>query len=98
MATIRKRLGRWQSIVRVKGCPARTQNFNTKFDARLWSNNLELELLREEHGLKKNMYPTFRECLERYRGEIFIHKRLKEMETKLIIYKLWIISCYARKN
>ena len=25
MATIRKRLGKWQSIVRVKGCPARTQ-------------------------------------------------------------------------
>ena len=64
MAYIRKRLGKWQSIVKVKGYPARTQNFNTKFDARLWSNNLELELHREEHGLKKNMYPTFRECLE----------------------------------
>ena len=47
MATIRKRLGRWQSIVRVKGYPARTQSFNTKSDARLWSNNVELELHRE---------------------------------------------------
>ena len=42
----------------------------------------------EEHGLKKNMYPTFRECLERYRGEIVIHKRSKEIETKLIKYIL----------
>ena len=44
MATIRKRLGKWQSIVRVKGYPDRTQTFNSKSDARLWSNNLELEL------------------------------------------------------
>ena len=34
------------------------------------------------------MYPTFKECLERYRGEIVIHKRSKEMETKLIKYIL----------
>ena len=82
----------------LKGYPARTQSFSIKFDARLWSNNHELELHREENGLKKNMYLIFRECLERYRGEIFIHKRSKKMETKLIIYKLWIISCHARKN
>ena len=41
MATIRKRLGRWQSIVRVKGYPARTQSFNSKTDAKLWSSNIE---------------------------------------------------------
>ena len=88
MATFRKRLGRWQSIVRVKGYPARTQSFNSKSDARLWSSNIELELHREEHGLRKNKYPTFRECFERYRDEIVIHKRSKEMETKLIKYIL----------
>jgi len=54
MATIRKRLGRWQSIVRVKGYPARTQSFDSKSDAKLWSPNIELELHREEHGLRKN--------------------------------------------
>lgn len=53
MATIRKRLGRWQSIVRVKGYPARTQSFDSKADAKLWSSNTELELHREEHGLRK---------------------------------------------
>jgi integrase len=45
-------------------------------------------LYREEHGLRKNKYPTFRECFERYRDEIVIHKRSKEMETKLIKYIL----------
>ena len=35
MAYIRKRLGRWQSVVRVKGYPARTQSFNSKADAKL---------------------------------------------------------------
>ena len=88
MAYIRKRLGKWQSVVRVKGYPARTQSFNSKSDARLWSSNVELELYREEHGLRKNKYPTFRECFERYRDEVVIHKRSKEMETKLIKYIL----------
>ena len=53
MATFRKRLGRWQSIVRVKGYPARTQSFDSKSVAKLWSSNIELELHREEHGLRK---------------------------------------------
>ncbi len=53
MATFRKRLGRWQSIVRVKGYLARTQSFDSKSDAKLWSPNIELELHREEHGLRK---------------------------------------------
>ena len=88
MATIRKRLGRWQSIVRVKGYPARTQSFDSKSDAKLWSSNIELELHREERGLRKNKYPTFRECFERYRDEIIIHKKSKEMENKLIKYIL----------
>ena len=44
MAYIRKRLGRWQSIVRVKGYPERTQTFDSKTDAKLWSKNIELEL------------------------------------------------------
>ena len=73
MATFRKRLGRWQSIVRVKGYPARTQSFDSKSDAKLWSSNIELELHREEHGLRKNKYPTFRECFERYRDSFFIY-------------------------
>ena len=53
MATFRKRLGRWQSIVGVKGYPARTQSFDSKSDAKLWSSNIELELHREKHGLRK---------------------------------------------
>ncbi len=56
MAYIRKRLGKWQSVVRVKGYPARTQSFDSKSDAKLWSSNIELELHREEHGLRKNKY------------------------------------------
>ena len=32
MATIRKRLSRWQSIVRVKVYPARTQSFDTSYE------------------------------------------------------------------
>jgi len=88
MAYIRKRLGRWQSIVRVKGYPERTQTFDSKTDAKLWSKNIELELHREEHGLKKSNDPTFKEWIERYKKEIVIHKKSKIMESKLVKYIL----------
>ena len=47
MAYIRKRLGRWQGLVKVKGYPVRTQTFDSKADAKLWCSNVELELHRE---------------------------------------------------
>jgi hypothetical protein len=54
MAYIRRRLGKSQSLVKVKGYPIRTQTFDSKTDTKLWGKNLELELHRDEYGLKKN--------------------------------------------
>ena len=66
MAYIRKRLGKWQSVVRVKGYPARTQSFDSKSDAKLWSSNIELELyivskkvMKEKNGWRTMVLLTY---------------------------------------
>jgi len=88
MAYIRKRSGKWQSVVRCVGYPSRTQTFSLKSDAISWGKQMELDLQRDLHNLKKVEYPTLKECLERYRDEIIISKRSKEMESRLVKYIL----------
>ena len=88
MATIRKHNNKWQSIVRVVGYPQRTQSFTMKSDAVAWSKQVELDIQRDLHNLKKIKYPTFKECLERYRDEIIVSKRSKDMESRLVKYIL----------
>ena len=84
MAYIRRRKGKWQSVVRLVGYPTRTQSFSLKNDAVSWGKQIELDIQRDLHNLKKMEYPTFQECLERYRDEIIISKRSREMESKLV--------------
>ena len=79
MAYIRRRSGKWQSVVRCVGYPSRTQTFSLKSDAISWGKQMELDLQRDLHNLKKVEYPTLKECLERYRDEIIISKRSKEI-------------------
>ena len=88
MAYIRRRSGKWQSVVRCVGYPSRTQTFSLKSDAISWGKQIELDLQRDLHNLKKVEYPTLKECLERYRDEIIISKRSKEMESRLVKYIL----------
>ena len=88
MAYIRKRLGKYQCLVKQKGYPIRTQSFSLKSDATRWGKQIELDIQRDLHHLKKIEYPTFKECLERYRDQIIISKRSKEMENRLVKYIL----------
>tara|TARA_Y100001973_G_C5137314_1_gene301040 strand:- start:57 stop:1013 length:957 start_codon:yes stop_codon:yes gene_type:complete len=88
MAHIRRRKGSWQSIVRVQGFPPLTKTFKTKIDAIRYSRNLEHQLFRDKHDIAKKKFPKFRDVLIRYRDEVVIHKRSKDMETKLIKYML----------
>ena len=88
MAHIRKRNSKWQCIVRVHGYPPMTKTFKQKIDAQRYSRDLELKLFRQSHDIAKKKFPKFREVLERYRDEVVIHKRSKDMETKLINYLL----------
>jgi len=88
MAHIRKRKGSWQCIVRVQGYPPITKTFNTKIDAQRYSRDLENKLFREKHNIAKKKFPLMRDALIRYRDEVVVHKRSKDMETKLIGYIL----------
>ena len=88
MAYIRKRIGKWQCVIRVKGKPPTTKTFLIKKDAKLWGKKTELHFFREDNDIQKCHYPLFKECLERYRDEVVIRKRSKVMETKLISYLL----------
>ena len=88
MSTIRKRKGKYQCIVRISGYPTITKTFDVRKDAEIFGKDLELKLIREEYDLEKKKFPTFKQIFERYRDEIVIHKKSKEMESKLIKYTL----------
>ncbi len=88
MAYIRRRKGSWQCVVRVHGYPSMTKTFKQKIDAQRYSRDLENKLFRQSNDIAKKKFPKMRDVLIRYRDEIVIHKRSKEMETKLINYLL----------
>ena len=88
MAYVRKRKGRYQCVVRVAGYPSITKTFDYKQDAVRFGKDLELKLIREEYDLEKKTFPTFKQIFEKYRDEIVVQKRSKEMESKLVKYIL----------
>ncbi len=88
MAYIRRRKGSWQCVVRVHGYPPMTKTFKQKVDAQRWSRDLENKLFRQSNNIAKKKFPKMSEVLIRYRDEVVIHKRSKDMETKLIKYLL----------
>ena len=88
MAYFRKRLGKWQCVIRIKGHPTITKTFLLKKDAEIWAKNIELKYFREENDIIKRDYPLFKDCLIKYRDEVIIHKRSKDMENKLVRYLL----------
>ena len=88
MSTIGILKGKYQCIVRIAVYPTITKTFEHKRDAVRFGKDLELKLIREEYDLEKKTFPTFKEVFERYRDEIVIHKKSKDMEQKLIKYIL----------
>jgi len=88
MAYIRRRKGSWQTVIRVQGYPPITKTFKTKIDAQRYSRDLENKLFRQKYDIAKKKFPIMRDALIRYRDEVTVHKRSKEMETKLIGYIL----------
>ena len=77
MAYFRKRLGKWQCVIRIKGHPTITKTFLLKKDAEAWAKNIELKYFREENDIIKRDYPLFKDCLIKYRDEVIIHKDQK---------------------
>ena len=75
MATIRKRKNHYQVIIRVKGYPAIYKTFSLKQDANTWALENELKLRRDEAGIAKIEYPSFKEIALKYMEEVSIIKK-----------------------
>ena len=77
MASIRKRNGRWQTQVRVKGSPPLTRSFLSKADAQSWGRKTEGEADRRglPSGLKVLDSLTVGDILLRYLDEVTPSKR-----------------------
>ncbi|OEJ65644.1 tyrosine-type recombinase/integrase [Magnetovibrio blakemorei] len=82
MATIRKHRGKWQALIRRKGCPELSRTFTKKADAASWARQLENEA--ETRGLPHNLKEldtlSLGDVIQRYRDTITVHKRGRQTE------------------
>jgi integrase len=83
MATIRKRSGNWQAIVKRKGYGQISRTFDTRADAELWASTTESEI---GHGkyvparTRESENTTLSEALDRYEREVSSQKKSHEKE------------------
>jgi integrase len=75
MPTIRKLRGNWQCLVRVANHPNLSKTFKKHEDAKRWGNETELKIRREDAGIVKIKFPSFRDISLRYLNEVSIHKK-----------------------
>ena len=75
MSYIRVHNNKWQSIIRIKGHPTLAKSFKSKTDAKRWANETEIKIRREDAGIVKIKYPSFRDISLRYLNEVSIHKK-----------------------
>jgi len=75
MAHIRRHRNKWQSIVRISGHPIIAKSFTSKTDARHWAASVELKVKRDDVGLSKINFPSFKDIALRYIGEVSSTKK-----------------------
>jgi len=75
---------KWQSIIRIKGHPTLAKSFKSKTDAKRWGIETELKIRREDAGVAKIKFPTFRNVSLRYLNEVSIHKKCFRLERAII--------------
>jgi integrase len=84
MPTIRKMGKNWQCLVRVKHHPELSKSFSKHEDAKRWGNETELKIRREDAGIVKIKFPSFRDISLRYLNEVSIHKKCFRLERAII--------------
>jgi integrase len=84
MAYLRKHRGKWQSVVRIKGHPNIARSFTQRSDAKRWAIETELKIRREDAGIARTKYPTFREVALRYLNETSMGKKCFKVERVII--------------
>lgn len=86
MATIVKRGGKYQAIVRRKGFPTTCRSFVSKADAKEWARHMETKADRGDLPPPVRVLDrmTVRDLIERYVTEVTIKKRCCYTETYLL--------------
>ncbi len=84
MSYLRIHNNKWQSIIRIKGHPTLAKSFKSKTDAKRWGIETELKIRREDAGVAKIKFPTFRNVSLRYLNEVSIHKKCFKLERAII--------------
>ena len=84
MSYLRIHNNKWQSIIRIKGHPTLAKSFKSKTDAKRWGIETELKIRREDAGVAKIKFPTFRNVSLRYLNEVSIHKKCFRLERAII--------------
>jgi integrase len=84
MSYLRIHNNKWQSIIRIKGHPTLAKSFKSKTDAKRWGIETELKIRREDAGVAKIKFPTFRDVSLRYLNEVSIHKKCFRLERAII--------------
>ncbi len=74
----------WQCLVRVKHHPELSKSFTKHEDAKRWGNETELKIRREDAGIVKIKFPSFRDISLRYLNEVSIHKKCFRLERAII--------------
>ena len=84
MPTIRKLRGNWQCLIGVTNHPNLSKTFKKHEDAKRWGNETELKIRREDAGIVKIKFPSFRDISLRYLNEVSIHKKCYRLERAII--------------
>ena len=96
MATIRERIDAngnksYHVQIRIKGFPPQTQSFDTKTLAKRWATDTESELRAGRYMQRvEAQRHTVREMLEKYRDEILIPLKPKEVRAQGPQLAWWI--------
>lgn len=86
MATLRKRGGKYQAVIRRKGFPATSRTFHLKSDAQQWARHMDVRADRGDLPTPLRVLEGYkvRDILERYRDQVTVKKRSAETETYII--------------
>jgi integrase len=71
-------------LVRVKHHPELSKSFTKHEDAKRWGNETELKIRREDAGIVKIKFPSFKDISLRYLNEVSIHKKCFRLERAII--------------
>jgi len=84
MASVIKRRWGYQTIITVVGHPRLTKSFKSKTDAKRWGLETELKIRREDAGIAKIKYPSFKDVGLRYIAEVLPLKKSFRLEKNII--------------